>query len=76
MTVKLLSTVIDGDSVELTYADNPELDAALSLVIVRVPKEIDNSKSLAWHRYWALNNLQAFLGEQMEQERKVSEGRA
>jgi len=36
-TMKLLSTQIDETSVELTYADNPLVDAAEQLVSVRFP---------------------------------------
>lgn len=72
--MKLLSTVIAENSVERTYADNTELDDASTLLIVRMPKEVENAKSLAFHRYWALSDLRQFIDEQMTHERKASEG--
>jgi len=75
-TMKLVSTDIREGSIELTYADNPDLDDAERLLIVRLPREVDQSKSLAWNRYWALTDLQELVTEQIKVERNVSEGRA
>jgi len=76
MIVKLISTEIGESGLELTYADNPELDDASSLLIVRMPRDIESDKSLAYTRFWALNDLREFINEQIEIERKTSEGRS
>jgi hypothetical protein len=67
--VKLLSTLIAENSVELTYADNPELEEAATLLILRLPKESTDDKSLRWNRYWALNQLREMLDELMADDR-------
>ena len=74
--MKLLSTEVAEKSVELTYADNEQLDDASKLLIVRLPREFEQNKSLAYNRYWTLRELREFIDEQIELERKTSEGRA
>jgi hypothetical protein len=74
--MKLLSTEVGETSIELLYADNQNTDDASKLLIVRLPRQAEHNKSLAYNRYWALSDLRDFIGEQMEIERKTSEGRA
>ena len=59
--MKLLSTEFGEKSIELLYADNPDTDAASTLLLVRLPKEVDHSKPLAWHRFHALGDLQELI---------------
>jgi hypothetical protein len=74
--VKLLSTEIGENWIELTYADNPNTDDASRLLVVRLPRKVDQARSLAWNRHWALTELREFIGEQIEADRRISEGRA
>jgi hypothetical protein len=70
--MKLISTDFGEKSIELLYADNPDTDAASKLLVVRLPREIDQAKSLAFHRYWSLRDLRDFIDEQIEHEQKIS----
>jgi hypothetical protein len=70
--VKLLSTEIGENSVELTNADNPELDDASMLLIARVAMKPHEGKSVALNRYVALKQLQDFIREQMNADELIS----
>jgi hypothetical protein len=71
--MQLLSTRFDGLGIELTYADNPDLDAATTVLRVRLPREAESNKSLAWHRYWALGDLQEIVRELRDADRDIVE---
>jgi hypothetical protein len=73
--MELLSTKIVGGSIELTFADDPQTDAATKLLQARLPREVDPTKSIAWHRYWFLREVRDELDAMIEQERKIAEGR-
>lgn len=62
--MKLLSTEIGENSVELTYADNPELDAASRLLIVRQPFDGDPYKSVAWNQLRVMSALAQWADEE------------
>lgn len=72
--MKLISTEIGENWIELTYSDNADLEAAASFVVARVPTEIHPGKSVALNRYVALNALQKFFREQMEADEAISNG--
>ena len=71
--MKLLSTEIGENRIELTYADNADLDAAERLVIVRLPTETNDAHSVALNRYVALKELQEFIRKQVEIDRATSD---
>jgi hypothetical protein len=73
--MQLLSTKLIGDSIELTFADDPQTDAATKLLQARLPKAIDPTKSIGWHRYWFLRELRDELDGLIEAEAKAVEGR-
>ena len=72
--MKLLSTEFGQNSVEMTFADDADLEAAATFLVARFPKACDHSKSLAWNRYWALSQLQESLAVILEDERKLMQG--
>ena len=72
--MKLVSTEFRENSIELIYADNPDLEAAAMLLHVRLPRAVEQDKSPALNRYWALAELQEFLRKQMEDDLKTSRG--
>jgi hypothetical protein len=72
--MKLLSTEIGENYVELIYADNSEIDDAETLLIWRLPTETHHGKSVALNRYAALKALQKFIREQMEADEAISNG--
>ena len=59
--MKLLSTEIGENSIELVYADNPNADDATQLVVVRMPIEGDELNTLAYARATALQQAFDFL---------------
>jgi len=64
--MKLLSTDIDETTVEMTFADNVQLDDAAKLLIVRMPFEENEMKSVAWHRLRTLSQARDFIGAEMQ----------
>jgi len=72
--MKLISTEFGENSIELLYADNPDTDAASTLLVVRLPKTPDPKKSLAWNRFFALSDLHEKVRELANIEREISEG--
>ena len=75
MNLKLLSTEIGENWIELTYADGPELDASAPHLVLRLHRDTDHGKSVAWNRFWALGDLRDMIDELREADRKISEGR-
>lgn len=74
--MQLLSTEIGDDWIELNYADGPELSATSPFVLIRLHREVDHSKSVAWNRYWALADLQEIVRELRNADRDTVEKNA
>ena len=72
--MKLFDTQFGQKTVELTYADNPQLDDALTLVIVRMPLEDTETKSLAWHRLRTLSQARDVIGAEMQRLKSIIDG--
>ena len=72
--MKLMSSAFREKSIELIFADNTDLAKASTLLHMRLPREIDHSKSLAWNRYYALQELRNLVHAQMEAEQQTSPG--
>ena len=73
--MKLISQEYGLNSVELTFADNAEADDAETLLFARLPFEVQETKSVAWNRYWALQRLHDELGKLVADERSNMEAR-
>ena len=71
--MKLLSTEFRENSIELIYADSPDAEAAATLVHVRLPRDVDHSKRIAWNRYWALGDLQELIRAARDADRALAE---
>ena len=69
--MKLLSTEIDEDSVELTYADSDPIEGAGTLLIVRMPLDGSETKSLAWHQLRTLTQARDLLANEMQRLKQV-----
>jgi hypothetical protein len=72
--MKLLSTEIGDDWIELTFSDNPDTDAASNYVIARVPMKIVAGRPLEFHCYHALQAIQEELRQHAAQFRQALEG--
>lgn len=70
--MKLVSTEIGENWIELTYSDNADLDDAGNFVVARVQTELHHGKSVALNRFVALKKLVAFLRDQMEADEDIS----
>jgi len=73
--MKLLSTQIGEDWIEITYADGSELDENAPHLVLRLNRAVEQGKSLAWNRFWALGDLRDMIDDFREADRKISEGR-
>ena len=72
--MKLLSIEFGERGVELICADNANLDEASTVVTARLPMDPQEDKSLAWNRYFALQQLQTLLTQQIDLQRNIANG--
>ena len=70
--MKLISTEIGENWIELTYSDNADLEDAASFLVARVPMEPHPGKSVALNRYVALKKLLDFIRDQKEADEDIS----
>lgn len=63
--LKLQSTEIDEDTVELTYGDAEQLDDASSLLIVRMPFSGTLKRPVMWHQMETLRQAYALIDAEL-----------
>jgi len=64
--MKLVSTEIGENWIELTYSDNADLEAAESFLVARVAMEPHHGQPIARNRYAALKKISDFVRGEME----------
>ena len=64
--MELLSTMIKGETIEMTFADNADIDAATTMLHFRVPVAGQNEGSLEYVRLVALQKLRTALGAEIQ----------
>jgi hypothetical protein len=73
MAMKLISIEFGEQAVELICADNADLEAAANVVTARLQMDPRNGHSLAWNRYFALQELQNLVTEQVNAHRQLAQ---
>jgi len=59
------STEIDEKTIELTYVEGLSVDDASKLVVVRMPLEADEARSLAFSRLLTLQMARDVIGQEI-----------
>ena len=72
--MKLLSTRIDENRVELTLASDPLIDVAEQLITVRMPRVSPDQRGLMWLQSEALQRAEKLIHDQIQRiEREMNQ---
>jgi hypothetical protein len=55
--MKLISTELNGEAIQVTYTDGQPEDSAKSLLVYRQPYDGDDHRTIAWNQLRAISNL-------------------
>ena len=75
--MQLQSMTVQGDSIELTLADNVDLDAAKSYILARLSAPDDpGAHPLSWWRISALKRVRELLDSEIYRLEKAAEAKS